>query len=611
MTGAATWRRWSLAVLTVAALPVPGLCLAAGGHVAGPTSPATSVQVATLDDGLADGSNTDRLSLPRPLSADDAAIYRRLFALQDERRYGVVDRLAQLVDNRILLGHLLAERYLDHPDYKTSFAELAEWLSLYGDQPDAERIYALARKRRPAGAAVPRPLNVAATTPAAVEDGQSYVSPLRRPKSVKRKVAAWRRHIPALLRQGDLDEAQAALADPAIAPLLDHAEFDIARWQVGRALLTDGRPDRAYPLTGPAAFRSVAVLPAMAWTAGLNAWRVKDYAGAQRFFSEFLNHSGDVPADAAMAAFWAARASLAANHPQFVGRFMRLAAATGDSFYGRLAKAVLGDAVPAASIRPDLTGRSIATLLKYAAGRRALALEQIGRTDLAEDEIATLARRQDDPALNDAIWNLTEALELPPETAAAMSFAAIGLPAARYPVPKLKTSRFTLDRALVLAVIKAESGFDQLATSAAGARGLMQIMPETAAAVALRNGSEFDAADLHDPLVNLKLGQGYLKLLMARKEIGANLIYLAAAYNAGPGRIIQWTARDPGIDDPLYFLESIPLIETRAYVKNVLSAYWVYQERFKEDATSLDELRLGVWPMYREPGAKLQTASSE
>jgi soluble lytic murein transglycosylase-like protein len=248
---------------------------------------------------------------------------------------------------------------------------------------------------------------------------------------------------------------------------------------------------------------------------------------------------------------------------------------------------------------PGLDSGSVLALLKYAAGRRALALGQIDRPDLAEIEIASLARRHDDPSLTDALWKLAELLELPPEAAATISVAAVDLPDKRYPVPKLQKRHFELDRALVLAV---------LATSSAGARGLMQIMPETAAAIAKRDGTAFSAEDLHDPLINLKMGQAYLKQLMKQKEIGSNLIFLAAAYNAGPGRVIQWRERNDGNDDPLYFVESIPLTETRTYVKKVLAAYWAYQERFEQAATSLDELRLGSWPTYKGTSRKVQTA---
>ncbi|WP_191061640.1 lytic transglycosylase domain-containing protein, partial [Geminicoccus harenae] len=221
--------------------------------------------------------------------------------------------------------------------------------------------------------------------------------------------------------------------------------------------------------------------------------------------------------------------------------------------------------------------------------------------ELAELEIRGLARRQDDPLLAEAIWKLTEAMDLPPAAAVAAGPEVEPPGSGDYPVPKLRTSHFVLDRALVLAVIRAESGFDQLAISSAGALGLMQIMPATAAAIAERKGIQLADGDLHDPLVNLKLGQAYLEFLMEQKEIGPNLILLAAAYNAGPSRVLQWLARDPQADDPLYFLESIPLVETRNYVKKVLSAYWAYQERFSQATTSLDELRLGSWPTYRAP----------
>ncbi|HWL71321.1 MAG TPA: lytic transglycosylase domain-containing protein [Geminicoccus sp.] len=596
---------------------IPLAAPAAAGDAATPDAPAAAaqqgdVQLARLSPGFL-REMPDRTVLPRPLSASDADMYRRLFALQAEERYDMVDRLIRLVDNRMLLGHLLAERYLDHRGYKASFQELAQWLERYGDHPRAERIHALAAKRRPAGAVLPKPFTAPAVSPAQpqlVEDGASYVSGLERPKSVARKVAKWRRQIPELIRNGKLDQARSELSRADVLPLLDAAELDIARWQIGRALLANGEAKQAYALIGPAAFRSAAVVPAMAWTAGLSAWRVRDYAGAQRFFTEFANRRGSVPAEAAMGAFWAARASLAADRPQFVPRFMRLAAATGDNFYGRLARAVLGGPLPGAVAEDGLGDRATLTLLKYVGGRRALALAQIGRPELAELEIRGLALRQDDPLLAEAIWKLTEAMDLPPAAAVAAASPEVEPPGSGdYPVPKLQNSHFTLDRALVLAVIRAESGFDQLATSSVGALGLMQLMPATAATVAERKGIRLNDGDLHDPLVNLKLGQGYLEYLMEQKEIGPNLILLAAAYNAGPGRVTQWLARDPQADDPLYFLESIPLIETRNYVKKVLSAYWAYQERFSQAATSLDELRLGSWPTYRPPGKARRTAA--
>lgn len=581
------------------------------------TSPAHAQQLAAIGPDAQQGDvrpdqdaipvvpQSDKIVLPRPLSAEDAGLYQRMFQLQADGRYVEADRLAALLSNRSLLGHVLAARYLDDDRYKAGYQELVDWLVLYGDYPRADKIYSLARKRAPKSAAVPKPVDgaTAAKPVATLDDGSAYVSPLSRPKAIARKVNGWRSKVASLVRQGKATDARALLTQGDILPYLDETEISIARWQVARGLLALGDVKGAFPLAASAAMHSSAVVPQMAWTAGLLAWRVEDYAAAQKFFTDFTNRRGKVPEDAAMGAFWAARASLAANRPQLVARFMRISAATGDSFYGRLAQAVLGAPPEVDAAEQGLADRSTIAVLRYAAGRRALALGQIGRADLAQYEIALLARRHDDPALSEGLWSLADALDIAPEATGAIAVAASTDADKLYPVPRLSTKQFKLDRALVLAVIRAESGFDHRAESAAGARGLMQLMPETAAMMAKQADTAFDPDDLHDPATSLRLGQRYIRHLMNQKDVGSNLIYVIAAYNAGPARITQWRERF-GDDDPLFFMESIPFQETRNYVREVLSAYWGYQERFKQATTSLDELRDGSWPTYRERSGK-------
>jgi soluble lytic murein transglycosylase len=76
-------------------------------------------------------------------------------------------------------------------------------------------------------------------------------------------------------------------------------------------------------------------------------------------------------------------------------------------------------------------------------------------------------------------------------------------------------------------------------------------------------------------------------------------MYLAVAYNAGPGRVQQWRETLGIEDDPLLFLESIPLREPRVYVKKVLTNLWTYRARFGQAQSSLKALAKGRWPTYR------------
>ena len=133
-----------------------------------------------------------------------------------------------------------------------------------------------------------------------------------------------------------------------------------------------------------------------------------------------------------------------------------------------------------------------------------------------------------------------------------------------------------VDPALIAAVIYAESRFrDQ--TSHAGARGLMQLTPKTAAEIARRSGgTKFVPADLATPQVNIAYGSWYLAWLLRR--YGENEMLAIAAYNAGTGNVDRWIARDPGMG-----LGEIPFAETRAYVDKVLRARDAYRREYRRE----------------------------
>jgi soluble lytic murein transglycosylase len=140
------------------------------------------------------------------------------------------------------------------------------------------------------------------------------------------------------------------------------------------------------------------------------------------------------------------------------------------------------------------------------------------------------------------------------------------------------------ERALVLATIRQESAFEADAVSPAGARGLMQLMPQTARAVAdqLGHGQRHTPQRLTaEPLYNMTLGQAYLAGLLA--DYGNTPIIALAAYNAGPGRVAQWIREhgDPRADDvdPIDWIEMIPFDETRNYVQRVSENLMIYRQK--------------------------------
>lgn len=169
--------------------------------------------------------------------------------------------------------------------------------------------------------------------------------------------------------------------------------------------------------------------------------------------------------------------------------------------------------------------------------------------------------------------------------------------ALRYPTPfteqvRARASHHTVDPALLYGLIRQESRFNPQATSPVGARGLMQVMPSTASWLAKKLGirKPSDKA-MSDPGTNVQLGSAYVRHLL--DTLDQSPVLVAAGYNAGPRRALRWRDQKP-IEGAIY-AESIPILETRDYVKKVLANATVYGRQFGGGALSLRD-RLGIIP---------------
>ncbi|MGE3295133.1 MAG: lytic transglycosylase domain-containing protein, partial [Geminicoccaceae bacterium] len=443
--------------------------------------------------------------LPAGLPAADLARYRALFALQREGRWAEAEALLGTLDDDLLLGHVLAERYLAKQAPRADYAELSGWLELYADLPQAQHIYKLALARKPTGAAKPP-------------------APEGLPAS---------------------------------------------------------RADRL-------------------WDDGLAAWRAADFGLAADRLTRLADDARLDDPERARAAFWAARANLRAQRPRLVVPLLRVAGDTADAFYGPLAQRMLEDVVDydRAEAREEA---SLTTLMIHHPGtRRVLALAAIGERELSAAELRHLAARAPSDLLPE-LTALAQGLDLP-TAAPAGKVAARAAPSDRLKLPPTEwepAGGYQLDRHLLHAVIRAESGFDPLARSPKGALGLMQIMPDTAAHLAKLTEVAYAGEDwLLEPANNLAVGQAWLRQLAGSPAVQGSLIHLLTAYNAGAGRLQGWLADElkPAADDPLLFVESLPIRETRAYVKKVLGSLWAYQDRDRETSPSLRALAENRWP---------------
>src|SRR5690554_1467219 len=157
-----------------------------------------------------------------------------------------------------------------------------------------------------------------------------------------------------------------------------------------------------------------------------------------------------------------------------------------------------------------------------------------------------------------------------------------------------------LDPAWVYAIVRRESAFRTDAVSPAGARGLMQVMPQTANYLVRRspgpNKGQISNNRLLNPEDNVQLGTRYMNELLQRT--GNNWIIATAAYNAGLNRVVEWLPEQP-IDFDVW-VETMPYQETREYVKNVLAYQQIYTILLGKNANVLAPLiSLQMYAEYR------------
>ncbi|MEM7044308.1 MAG: transglycosylase SLT domain-containing protein [Pseudomonadota bacterium] len=549
------------------------------------------------------GSNTGSAA-KAPISERNALLYREIFELQEDGAWKAADALLARLDDHTLLGHVQYQRYMHPTAYRSSYGELAAWLKAYGDHPDAKRVYKLALKRRPRGADAPvRPARGFLTGTGQLSQEiirVRYRSELRRTEAKETVVQAWLRDMARLGDRGRVDEATRLFRQPDIHDITDAVETDLGRWALARAHFVKRDFKPALTLALRAANRSGHVVPEMHWTVGMSAWRSGDIDLAATHLARLAEAEKAHSGERARAAYWTARAvgfkTRRAQH------FLRIAAKFPRQFYGLLAKQRLGIAIDhqrATKVQDDVAE----IMLRYPAAKRASALAQIGRHDLAEKELRRLAASAKSN-LTAGLLKLAQSLHLPSvemRLAHRLGYKGDVHFDAFYPVPAWQPHRgYHVDRALVFSVIRAESGFNPQAESYVGALGLMQVMPGTAKHIAKRTDLTLEStSSLLDPETAITFGQAYLQELLNRDGIGDNLMFIAAGYNAGPGRVYQWRDAFNLDRDPLMFLEMIPFVETRIYTKKVLANLWNYRARLGQPTPSLEAMAANQWPIYR------------
>lgn len=382
---------------------------------------------------------------------------------------------------------------------------------------------------------------------------------------------------------------QAKGLDDGVVGMLERqpaiARYPRSWWRVrmlmAREALDDGKFDLAYRLAANHGQPGGVGLVESEWLAGWIALhRLQRPGQAAEHFSNLLAGSG-TPISRSRGAYWLGESWQAMGDSEKAAHWWSLAADYPTAFYGQLASQRLGRLIPLApplALPPaDLAAARFGDM-----GCLTLTLARLDAGHLAKPFLDAIARRAPDGDQT-ALASLAFAAGYPPAAVwAGKNLLTQGqwLPEAAYPQIEVPAFAGAPEPAIVLAIIRQETVFDQHAVSRAGARGLMQLMPGTASDVARKIGLTVSQRDLTEqPAVNMRLGSEYFKSMLARYD---NSYLLAiAAYNAGPGNANRWITRygdprDPQVD-VRHWIESIPYPETRNYVQRVMEATIVYR----------------------------------
>jgi soluble lytic murein transglycosylase-like protein len=506
--------------------------------------------------------------LNTPLSSADAALYQTAFDLMDKADYAGADaQLAQVTD-KSLMGYAQYHKLFSRA-YDSTYEELTAWLATYGDLPVAMKVWSLAKRKKPEGAPDPAfPSLMATAQQAEALSGGAGVQ---------------------LAASTSFSESTTVARPDATAPAGD---TDLTP-KSARSAYNNGQLTQAVTLGRQIGDH---------WVAGLACWRLKRYEEA---LAEFKFVSSDPSTNArtqSSGAYWAARSAQKLDRADDAETFLQLAASFPFTFYGLLAEERLGvdSAISLAKKGlPPTFGREQRSALTASLtedfgwtqdqprAQRLNALVQVGLNADAKSELQAAIqsshnREERDRWLAFGAKTHIRVNQLKPTD----HLFDVSL----YPIPDIAPKGgYTVDKALIFAIARKESKFDAQAHSYAGAYGLLQLMPATAALVEGDNSFNKKPKQLLIPAVNISVGQNYITRLQGSSIIDGDLLRTIAAYNAG-ARPVKDALDSLGDDaDSLLVMESIPVAQTRQYVEEVAANYWIYRQIMGKDSKTLSQ----------------------
>lgn len=557
--------------------------------------------------------NGGSLRFPRPLDALDARRVRHIFDLQRQGDFTTAQSETVNLSDNLLLGDILAERYLN-PLFTPNKGQLSLWLKNFPTYADSPEIIKRLSSLTPTGTTtVPADhafpvlkANVSQASLPIPTEADPINTPFKRNPLLDRTI-----YTRSTL---GLKGAQSALHLIDKTPGMTDLYAAQLQAEIAQQLFAIGQDNDALQIAQKAFSLSKGRVALAGYIAGLVAWKQNNNDLAFYLFSK-ASHS-DITSSHIQSGcfFWAARTRLQAHDSRGYQAWLHKAANTPLTFYGILAQETLQKNKQNLSAQPSPSDTAsnvdISTVEDTPLGKRFFALLQVGENDRAETILRQLWMQSNhNLALSRSIQLVAKAanfngLSDQLQTILTHHDETIKSNVA-LPIPNLKPRHgFKMNPALVYALTRLESNFNSKATSQNGAMGLMQIMPVTAQYIVKDqdNVSLTHPADLKNAALNLEIGQLYLlhldDLTHKTDAKNGNLLHMLASYNAGPSMIGKWLEITNHQNDPLLFMESIPLPETRNYLHRALTYLWIYSNELHLPRPSLHALAQNEWPCF-------------
>ena len=542
-------------------------------------------------------------NLPNVLSKKDIILYKKIINSQNNGNWEIANKHTALVNNNILMGYVEYEKLMHPNKYRATYEELKRWLQKYNDHPVVlkKRIYNLMLKRA---------------------SNQRERSALKKPK-FENYIRGYGENRPikysSKFKTKNFNNTEfnndilASLLRQDYERLIDLEKIDIKKFYYGISLAKNiadksfysGQLKKSYQIY-ESLISKVGVEDAdIYFKAGINAYRLNKKVASKNYFIKCNKyHENQNSLDAwhySGCLFWKSKTEKFNSNNALIK-----AASFPRTFYGQLALERLKIKGPFnwKVNKLDFNSQNYDDLMKFASFKRLIALANLNFYNYADLEIRNLYTKIEKHQKT-RLFYLSEKLNL---AAVLMRLGSTyenidqslylrGL----YPTPQWKIkSGYILDRALLYALIRRESAFNFKAKSSKGARGLMQLMPRTASKLkndySLRYGNAYQLYSLD---LNLSLGQKFLKSLIKGPQTGNSLLKTLIAYNAGIVRLRDWDVRFYKQNDPILYIESIPIKETRQFVKYIFADMWIYRDRLKQEKPTRKMLSEGKWPFYK------------